>query len=223
MTGSAAERFSVQPPARLLVVGASGCLAGFVVAALQAAGYRLRGFDRVPLPADRVVDEFVVGDMTYQEDVRQAVAGQDGVILLAGLVRGRRDEPLQRFADVMVRRTWLVLDAAAEAGVRRVVSISSIVAIGAPPMGEDALLTEVRAPRMGGMDLYYQLSKWLGEELGRASASARGVSVVSLRPGVIAGDGSNAGQIPPHSRPTESAVDFECIRSLQRRWEPAVG
>lgn len=192
----------VLPPARVLLVGASGYLAGFVTTALQEAGYWLRGFDRVPPPAGRDIQEFVVGDITRLEDVRRAVAQQDGVVHLAGFVRGRWDQPLERFADVMVKGTWLVLDAAAGAGVRRVVSVSSIVAIGAPPTGDD-LLVESRGPDLGGNDLYYQLSKWLGEEIGRAYAGARGLSVVSLRPGVIAGDGSNPGPsvpVPPRRR-----------------------
>jgi nucleoside-diphosphate-sugar epimerase len=181
---------SVVPPSRVLVIGASGYLGGFVVDRLHHAGYRLRGYDRLPPPDERPLDEYIIGDITCYEDVRRAMDGQDAVVHLAALVRGRREQPLERFVDVMVKGTWFVVDAGAAAGISRLISVSSIVAIGAPrstdgPIGEDQL------PDLGGADLYYQLSKWLGEEIGRAYGQARALSVVHLRPGVISGDGGN--------------------------------
>lgn len=187
---------SVVPSARILVVGASGYLAGFVIERLRQAGYRLRGFDRVSPPEDRRLDEFINGDLTNYDDVRQAVDGQDAVVQLAALVRGRREQPLERFVDVMVKGTWFVADGAAEAGIKRLVNVSSIVALG-PPRSAVCPLTEDDAPNLGGSDLYYQLSKWLGEEIGRAYAQACGLTVVHLRPGVIAGDGVNPGPSLP--------------------------
>jgi nucleoside-diphosphate-sugar epimerase len=188
---------AVLPPARVLVVGASGYLGGYVVSTLIAAGYLVRGLDRVPPPSDRSPSyDFLIGDLTAPTDVQAAVASQAAVVHLVGLVRGRREQPLERFADVMVKGTWLLLDAAAAAGVRRVVNISSIVAIG-PPAASAEPVDESRAPRLGGVDLYYQLSKWLAEEVGRAYTAADRLSVVSLRPGVIAGDGANPGPAVP--------------------------
>jgi len=189
---------SVEPPAYVLIVGASGYLAGFIVERLHRAGYVLRGFDHVPPPTDRPLDKFIEGDITRHDDVRRAVEGQDAVVQLAALVRGRREQPLERFVDVMVKGTWFVADAAAEAGVRRLVNVSSIVAIG-PPRPVDRPLHEDEAPNPGGADLYYQLAKWLGEEIGRAYGRARGLSVIHLRPGVIAGDGVNPGPALPES------------------------
>ena len=188
----------VVPPARVLVVGASGYLAGFVVERLRLTGYRLRGFDRVAPPADRPLDEFVEGDIARLDDVERAVAGQDAVVQLAALVRGRREQPLERFVDVMVKGTWLVAEAAAAAGAKRLVNVSSVVALG-PPRPADAPLVESLAPAFGGPDLPYQLAKWLGEEIGRAYGQARGLSVVNIRPGVIAGDGVNPGPALPEA------------------------
>jgi nucleoside-diphosphate-sugar epimerase len=187
---------SALPRSRVLIIGASGFLAGFVAERLHRAGFQLRGFDRLPPPADRPLDEYVEGDITRYADVRRAVDGQDAVIQLAALVRGRREQPLERFVDVMVKGTWFVADAAAEAGVRRLVNVSSIVAIGAPNP-EDWLLSEDEPLSQGGLDLYYQLAKWLGEEIGRAYERAHRLVVVNLRPGVIAGDGVNPGPVPP--------------------------
>ena len=187
---------SVTPPANVLLVGASGYLASFVAERLCADGYRLRGFDRANPPADRPLAEFIRGDITSAGDVLRAVEGQDAVVHLVALVRGRREQPLERFVDVMVKGTWLVVDAAAEAGVRRLVNVSSIVAVG-PPAATSTPCTEAAPPGLGGPDLYYQLSKWLGEEIVRVYRQARGLSAVSLRPGVIAGDGVNPGPVAP--------------------------
>src|SRR5579859_1687959 len=148
---------SVVPPSRVVVIGASGYLGGFVVNRLRHAGYRVRGFDRVP-PARGVPDEFVEGDITRYEDVRHALDGQDGVVQLAALVRGRHEQPLERFVEVMVQGTWFVADVAASAGIKRLVNVSSIVAIGVPRPAERPI-TEDDLPNLGGADLYYQLSK----------------------------------------------------------------
>ncbi len=187
---------SVIPPSRILLVGASGYLAGVVGDVLHRAGYHVRGFDRVAPPANHPLDEFVVGDITRHDDVRRAMDGQDAVVQLVALVRGRHEQPLERFIDVMVKGAWFVADAAAEAGITRLVTISSIVAIGTPRPVDRPLVEEDLAV-MGGPDLYYQLSKWLGEEIGRAYGQARGLSIVHLRPGVIAGDGVNPGPALP--------------------------
>jgi nucleoside-diphosphate-sugar epimerase len=188
----------VAPPSRVLVIGASGYLGGFVADRLHKAGYRLRGFDRVPAPENRPFDEFVVGDITRYDDVRRAMEGQEAAVHLVALVRGRLEQPLERFIDVMVKGTWFVAEAGAAAGITRLVSVSSIAAIGAPPI-VDGLVGEDQLPNSGGADLYYQLSKWLGEEIGRAYGQARSLSVVHLRPGVIAGDGANPDPSPPVS------------------------
>lgn len=187
---------TVLPPSRVLIVGASGYLAGFVVDRLHHAGYRLRGFDRALPPTNRPLDEFVEGDITHFDDVQRATVGQDAVIQLAALVRGRREQPLDRFIDVMVKGTWHVIDAAAQLGVKRVVNVSSIVAIGFTPSTERPL-TEADRGRLGGADLFYQLSKYLGEEIGNTYSQSFPTEIVHLRPGVIAGDGVNPGPRVP--------------------------
>src|SRR5579871_3207544 len=187
---------SVVPPARVLLIGASGYLAGFVADRLHRAGYYLRGFDRVPPPDGCPLDEFVTGDITRYDDVQRAMEGQQAAVHLAALVRGRNEQPLERFVDVMVKGTWFVAEAGAEAGITRLVAISSIVAIG-PPLPLDRPIGEDDPPHLGGADLYYQLSKWLGEEIGRAYGQARDLVVIHLRPGVIAGDGVNPGPTLP--------------------------
>ena len=50
--------------------------------------------------------------------------------------------------------------------------------------------------------LYYALAKYLGEQVGEAYYQAHGLSVIHLRPGVIAGDGHNPGPQAPDN-PTE--------------------
>jgi nucleoside-diphosphate-sugar epimerase len=223
---------SVTPPGRVVLVGASGYLAGAVAGRLRAAGYTLRGFDRVAPPDDRGFAEFVEGDITRPDDVRRAVEGQEGVVQLVALVRGPPDRPrerwqhtpLERYVDVMVKGTWLVVDAAASAGARRMVNVSSVSAIGRPPIGDEAL-RESHPPAFveHAPHMYCRIAKWLGEEIARAYHQAHAVagdfSVVNIRPGVVAGDGINPG--PPTTRPASTPCSAWRARSRPRSAAPA--
>ncbi len=63
--------------------------------------------------------------------------------------------------------------------------------------------------RFGPGDLFYCLSKRLGEDIGSAYHQAHKLSVIHLRPGVIAGDGANPGpgRPPETQRPWFVYVD----------------
>ncbi|MFC4597648.1 NAD-dependent epimerase/dehydratase family protein [Cohnella hongkongensis] len=176
---------------RILITGASGYLARFVVERLARQGYRLRGFDRVTPSDDRPLHDFVQGDITSFEDIRKACEDQDIVIHLVSIVRNREHLPLGAFNDIMVKGTWNTMEAAVQAGVRKIVNISSILAIGYREGPLDKPVREDDPFRAGSYDLYYVLGKWLGEEIGRAYSQAYSVPVIHIRPGVIDGDGQN--------------------------------
>jgi nucleoside-diphosphate-sugar epimerase len=180
---------------RVLITGAAGYLAGFVIQRLRSR-YALTLMDRVAPKAECADLPFLRADITSYDDVARACTGQDAVVHLVALVRERFDKPHGLFADVMVKGTWNVAEACVRQGARRLVNVSSIVAMGWPAetnrpyrVGEG---THFRAG-----DLYYALSKHLGEEIGQAYHQAHGLSVIHLRPGVIAGDGLNPGPQPP--------------------------
>ncbi|NSW57894.1 MAG: NAD(P)-dependent oxidoreductase [Armatimonadetes bacterium] len=183
---------------KILLLGASGYLGGIVADRLSST-HDLTLADLVP-PQRRDAGPFVDLDITHLDQLRSACAGQDAVINMVALVRGRQERPLADFADVMVKGTWNVAEACALEGVRRLVNISSIAAQGSVPT-MDRPSRESDAPHFRPGDLFYCLSKHLGEQIGLAYHQACGLSVIHLRPGVIAGDGNNPGPNPADAGP----------------------
>ncbi len=180
----------------ILVTGAAGYLARSIIERLRPH-HALTLFDRVAPQHDVAHGlSLVLGDVTCYDDVQRACAGQDAVVHTIALVRERFDKPQTLFADVMVKGAWNVAQACVDQRVARLINISSIVAIGWPQAADRPYrVGDPSTFRQG--DLFYCLSKHLGEEIGMAYHQAHGLSVIHLRPGVIAGDGLNQGPRPP--------------------------
>ena len=178
----------------VLITGGAGYLAGHIRARLQP-DYVLTLFDRVPV-ADGC--RSIIGDITDPGAVLAACRGQDAVVHTVALVRGRADKPAGMFADVVVKGTWVLLEACAAQGVSRVVNISSIIADGMPSVRSRPYAVG-DPPRYAKGDLFYCVSKKLAETLGNAYVQAHDLTVIHLRPGVIDGDGAN----PPLTRSPE--------------------
>jgi nucleoside-diphosphate-sugar epimerase len=118
--------------------------------------------------------------------VHEAVAGVDAVIHVAA-IPNPRDRPPEIVFDINSRGTWNVMHAAAEAGVPKVVLISSECATGLcyqkrerPPA---YLPVDARHP-MTPTDPY-SLSKQVAETIGASFARRGGMSVTVLRPTFI--------------------------------------
>jgi uncharacterized protein YbjT (DUF2867 family) len=109
---------------KLLVTGATGNVGSRVVQELQERGVPVRAFMRdhgkaQTMPGDGV--ELAVGDFGDPESVRRSMEGVEGVFLACS------NQPRQ------VEYETRVIDAAREAGVRRIVKLSALGAeIGAP-------------------------------------------------------------------------------------------
>jgi nucleoside-diphosphate-sugar epimerase len=192
---------------KVLVTGAAGYLGGALVRALEGE-HELTLAD-MRLPADAGGDSrWIECDVTDLDSVRPLVAEHEAVVHTVALVRGRLDQPLTRYVDVMVKGTWNVAQACAEAGVERLVNISSVVASGWPT-AIDRPITAADAFPLGQLDLYYSLSKRIGELIANTYGETfPEVATVNLRPGVIAGDGANP---DPTRDGTESAYWFAYV------------
>ncbi|SKA32421.1 Nucleoside-diphosphate-sugar epimerase [Enhydrobacter aerosaccus] len=80
---------------RIAVTGATGFVGPHLVAALARRGWTLRLLVRrwSPLPSLAAVDaEIVWGDLADEAALRQLVAGVDGVVHAAGLIKARREQ-----------------------------------------------------------------------------------------------------------------------------------
>jgi UDP-glucose 4-epimerase len=180
--------------AHTLVTGGAGFIGSHVVDKLLAAGARPRVFDRVPSPylAGRRADA-VVGDLLDPAGLRSAMAGCETVVHLAAMADA--DEVARRPADaerVNSEGTLNVLEAAREAGVRRVVYASTIWAysdVDEPVVDED---TPLVAPSH-----LYTATKLAGEMYCRAYGELYGLEYTILRFGIPYGPRARPAAVVP--------------------------
>ena len=164
----------------ILVTGAAGRLGDKVIEDLVSRSYEVLAVD-VNRP-ERMQCRFLPVDLTDAAAVYEVVAGADAVIHL-GAVPGPINQPASVTFRNNVMSTWNVAEAAAAAGVRRVVSASSVFTLGwhesadrywpqYVPVDEDHPLTPFEA---------YGLSKVVGEDVLGAMSRRTGIPSVSLR------------------------------------------
>jgi dihydroflavonol-4-reductase len=169
---------------KALVTGASGFIGSHVVAALAAAGHEVRAFDR-RAPAETPAGvEAVCGDVLDDDALARAVHGCDAVFHLAALYSYARAHA-RAMQAVNVDGTRAVLDAAARAGVRRVVHTSSCATCG-PVAGRAA--TEADEPPAWELAVPYKRTKLEGERLA-LGAARNGLDVVVVNPTTPVGPG----------------------------------
>lgn len=169
---------------RVLVTGAAGLLGSQVVEALRER-YAVSGFDRRKGAADI---PWHVGDITDSTAVAEAMREQDAVVHVAAIpnIWSGDGETIIR---VNTLGTWIVLNAAETAGVRRAVLCSSDSVLGYT-VKEGTMIPPDYLPVDPDHPLRptdpYGLSKKLGEEMGRSFADRGRLEVLSLRPVFVA-------------------------------------
>jgi nucleoside-diphosphate-sugar epimerase len=170
---------------RALVTGATGFTGGHLARYLKAQGDDVRVLVRdaargAPLTAEGF--EVVRGDLTDASSMSAALQGVDVVYNIAALYR-EAGLPASTYRAVNAEAVAALIEAAARAGVKRVVHCSTVGVHGDvehPPANEDAPL------RPGDI---YQETKVLGERLAREAAARSGVELVIARPTGIYGPG----------------------------------
>ncbi|MFI7275037.1 NAD-dependent epimerase/dehydratase family protein [Streptomyces sp. NPDC049879] len=175
------------PGDSVLVTGAAGVIGRVVAAHLAAAGFDVTGTDRVPAPRDAPpAGRHVVGDVRDPEFVASCLTGPDGPV--AGLVHlaaipSPGGVPEADLLDINVTGCYTVLDQAGRAGVRRIVTASSLSALGLAWAGRDLtphhLPIDEEHPTLA-VDAY-GLSKVLAEEVAAFTTRRWGTPVISLR------------------------------------------
>jgi UDP-N-acetyl-alpha-D-quinovosamine dehydrogenase len=179
---------------RVLVTGADGFVGRYVCRKLIESGYSLRaGVRTVESIADllRAVpglsDSYLLGDLGANPELRTPLAGVSAVVHLAARVHIMREssaDPLQEFRRVNVAGTKSLACAAAEAGVRRFIFVSTIKVNGDSTYGEPFRVDMTAAPQDA-----YSISKWEAEEALRLVAAESGLEVVIVRPPLVYGPG----------------------------------
>ncbi|HET7470166.1 MAG TPA: NAD-dependent epimerase/dehydratase family protein [Gemmatimonadales bacterium] len=171
---------------RVLITGAAGFTGLALARSLAAAGRPVRGLVRRASGASELAEsgvEVIAGDVRDESVVRAALRDVEVVYHLAAVFR-RASVPDSEYRSVHVDATRLLVEAAAQAGARRVVHCSTVGVHG--DVQGDVPATE-DAP-FHPMDIYQQ-TKLEGEWMARETARRVGMQVTVVRPGPIYGPG----------------------------------
>src|SRR3954447_9674758 len=162
----------------VLLTGAAGRIGTVLRGGLPERGWAVRCLDVVPIIDTRPGEEQVVADVTDLAAMTEAAEGADALVHLAGVVG---EFPWPTVSRVNIEGTYVAMEAARRAGIRRVVLASSNHATGFTPRPVSGLLKEEDAPPRP--DTYYGVAKVTMEALGSLYADRYGMDVVCLRIG----------------------------------------
>jgi dihydroflavonol-4-reductase len=165
---------------KIALTGGSGHLGTALMQEIGKRGFTVKALvrdDKLPFPKDMPV-EIVKGDLLELGSVKKLVAGCDVLIHSAAFisVNGDRNGLVYK---TNVEGTKAVIDAAAEAGIRRCIHISSIHAY------QQEILDENRKP-VDENGFAYDRSKYAGQQIALA-ANQRGMETIVVNPTSIIG------------------------------------
>ncbi|PSP96706.1 NAD(P)-dependent oxidoreductase [Halobacteriales archaeon QS_5_70_17] len=170
----------------VLLTGAAGRVGRAILDGIGGQ-YDWRLLDREPPTDDLPSDDYVVADVTDDEEIREAMDGVGAVVHLAG--DPRPEAPWDSVLENNIDGARAVFEAAVNAGIEKVAFASSNHAVGAyendrtPDIyrtGDDYRLDGSELPRPSNL---YGVSKAAGETLGRYYHDHHGLSVVCVRIG----------------------------------------
>ena len=165
---------------KVLCTGSSGRLGRYVTEDLRGR-CALTVLDVKPSQAPGV--QYVNASITDFAALKNAFQGQDAIVHLAAIPNPRTAPPDVTF-NTNVQGTWNVLQAAEEAGVRRVIVASSDAALGLhynpPGYGPQYLPIDESHP-LRPIE-FYSLSKEVTETICRSYANRGKLEVLAIRP-----------------------------------------
>jgi len=174
---------------KVLVTGAAGVLGKALVPLLeQDADIELRLTDIRPVDTPH---EFRQADLSTWDDVSRLCEGIEEVVHIAA-IHPWKPYFAQQYLDCNIKGTYNILQAAVDAGVRRVVYTSSIAAMGyRPDRPGQVVFDESKACRPA--EDVYGISKHVGEQFCEMFHRRSGLSYIALRPGTfVPRDGRDA-------------------------------
>ena len=169
---------------KVLVTGAGGLLGSYVVRELTGKTDKIVGLDILEPPTPSEFASFTRGSIEDVDAVREAVRGCDAVVHVAArpnIWSGEGHEIIQ----TNVTGTWNVLQAAEDAGVKRVIITSSDSVVGYTVL-QGAMIPPAYLPVDNKHPLHptdpYALSKVLCEKMAQSFCDRGKLDVVAFRP-----------------------------------------
>ena len=172
----------------ILVTGASGFIGGHVARLLVARGHAVRVLVRPSSDLSCIGDlrvERAIGDLREITALRKAVRGCAQLYHVAADYRLWAKDPDEIYRS-NVEGTRNILQAAADAGIQKVVYTSTVGTIGMPADGSPG--SEDSPVSIGGMAGHYKRSKFEAEQVALQFA-AEGLPVVVVNPTAPVGEG----------------------------------
>lgn len=173
---------------KVLVTGATGFLGGWLVRRLLEEGHDVRIIKRPNSSLEEIEGlplDIFAGDVTDLPSLEAASRGVDSVFHLAGLIAYSRAQR-EAMERVNVTGTANVIEACKRTGVRRLLHLSSVVAIGASFDGK-VPLTEDSPYNISGLDLGYFETKRKAEALVLDAIAKNQLDAVMINPSTIYG------------------------------------
>jgi dihydroflavonol-4-reductase len=177
---------------RAFVTGGTGFIGGRLVRKLRERGDEVVALVRSPDRAHSLRDlgcELVEGDLSDAEPIRRGMEGCDSVFHVAAVYKvGIPKSEHEAMYDANVHGTERVLDAAVDAGVGRIVYVSTVNVFG-NTRGE---VVDESYERPGdGYLSYYDETKYLSHQIAR-DRIGKGAPVVIVQPGGVYGPGDHS-------------------------------
>lgn len=171
---------------RILLTGGHGFIGSRVTRRLAERGDAVRCLVREKSKTHRIDDiafERVPGDVRDKASLVAALQGAEACVHLASVSSWSllRSSVLEA---TVIDGTRNLFEAAIEAGVRRVVYVSSILAVNAS--AEPKVFDETSPFELGGTKLRYSVAKHAAEQLGHEAAK-KGLEVVTVNPAEVYG------------------------------------
>ncbi|HTL37042.1 MAG TPA: SDR family oxidoreductase [Kofleriaceae bacterium] len=198
---------------RVAITGASGLVGGNLAAELLEAGHEVVATKRAGTKIAHLDDlaiEWRDGDLKNGASLARAFAGCDAVFHCAAAV-GVEKEVTPEMRDTNVGGTQRVIDACVEAGVKRLVHTSSVVAIGLTTTGVPSDETARWNFDKEGLVDAYAITKHEAEEVVR-KAAAGALDAVIVNPTYMFG--------PRDARPSSGTLIIKIAKRRVPGWTP---
>lgn len=175
---------------KAFVTGGTGFIGQRVIRKLRDRGDQVVALVRDPAKAGNLDAELVQGDLSSADAIRRGMEGADAVFHIAAVYKvgiPKKDQPAME--DANVRGTERILDAAKDAGVARVVYVSTGNVFGDT---KGAVVDETYERDLGeGFLSFYDETKYRSHQIAKERIAA-GAPVVIVQPGAVYGPGDHS-------------------------------